>query len=119
LFVANPLVIVTPEMLFEVPLLRANTLTALSPPTFKSCIPGPLNTVFPVTAGSVDARLMLPVTVISMRSSPGAAFASRIACRREPGPASAVEETVKVAANRRALARATTSEINQTFRNSR
>src|SRR5262249_9106542 len=64
---------------------------------------GPVTVRSPVAAGSAVARVIVPATPGAkvMASAPGAALALTIACRSDPGPASASVVTRNVAGARR------------------
>ena len=96
--VALPLAIVRPEIVFVVPAFIVNTWTALLPLIVNRFVPGPEMVVLSVTGGNAEARVIVPLTVKLIVSSPFVALASSIACRSEPTPASLVVVTLKMVA---------------------
>src|SRR6266571_758439 len=88
-----------PERLDAVPVRAMKMEVGFVVPTEtkRSELPGPTTATLPVISGSADCKSIVPVAEIWMVSAPGAAFASRIALRSDPGPASKRFVTRKVA----------------------
>ncbi len=88
---------VTPEIVFVVPVEKAKTLTAWSPLIVSRFVPGPVMVVLSVIGGKGEASVIVPVTMKEMVSSPLAPLASRMACLNDPGPESPVAVTSIIA----------------------
>ena len=86
------------EIVLVVAASTVNTRTVLLPLIVRRFVPGPVMVVLSAIAGSAETSVIVPATVKEIESSPPAAFASRIAWRKEPEPESSVLVTVRIAA---------------------
>jgi len=87
--------IVKPERKFFVPGPKENTRKVPGLLTVKDVAPGPRILTSFITSGKEADRIMEPLTFENVMSPPPLVFASRIACRNEPGPESEVLVTRK------------------------
>ena len=117
--VSNPSATVRSLRKFVVSSWNVNIWTALLPLMVRRFVPGPVIVVLSVTAGKGAASVTVPEIVKSMVSSPTVTLESRMDCRNEPAPASAVVVTVKVAAGVREAKPSQAKNSNPVFINER
>jgi hypothetical protein len=85
---------VRPAIMTDEPAFAVKTCTELLPLTISRFVPSPAIVVLAVIAGSAEASVIVPLHVNVIVLAPPAALASKMACRKEPAPESAVVVTM-------------------------